>query len=324
PPAPGIPSPKSSPPAPGGGPPAPGIPSPRGSGPPAPGGGPPAPASKETKSIVTPPLPSPSSNKVEAEREKSRRTRDISMPIEELNYPDESEEEEEIEIDNLISDKLLPKGMKDRSKVSMRHTHASWFDRMVPHRAYKLVIKISIDEMKINKSVTSVTTGERISEKTEQLVVDETSPMLTIRPEFPGSIVVPQERKLDITQDEVIAKFHITPLVLGKIDSMVLFMQNEKVIHTMNLQSKVINHRVSRWTAVLGGIVGIFPAVFAFLFNEQPTKFMNDRLETMLPMLKGLGYLVPGAMMGGLLGFGSLLYLLQKPKLKSRSVAFPR
>ncbi|MFV2015368.1 MAG: hypothetical protein ACC656_08070, partial [Candidatus Heimdallarchaeota archaeon] len=143
-----------------------------------------------------------------------------------------------------MDDAFIARGMEATTKaMTLRYTHTSYFSKMLLNRAYPLIVKISLEELGTQKSITSVISGERISEKEETLIVSEEDPNVIIRPEFPGCFVVPTEQVVDITDEKIEVKFHVTPLALGTLDGVVKFVQSGKTIHSMNLETKVITHR---------------------------------------------------------------------------------
>jgi hypothetical protein len=234
------------------------------------------------------------------------------------------------DLEELLEEEMDEAGVMDDatedvepSTKVVRYTHASYFERMVPNRAYPLLIKISIQEMKARKSVTSIISGEKLGEIVDSMVISTETHKLTIQPEFAGCFVVPSQIEVDTREEKVEGLFHVTPLALGSLDSSIKFIQNGAVIHQMILETKVITHRLSKWAAWFGAAASTVPAIVAFLLNEQPTDFMKDRLETFAPSLKDLGAVIPGALTAVFLGFSGVLYWLRRPKRISRSVAFP-
>ncbi|MHA2172689.1 MAG: hypothetical protein ACXAB7_22680 [Candidatus Kariarchaeaceae archaeon] len=177
--------------------------------------------------------------------------------------------------------------------------------------------------MQVRKSVTSLSSGERLSEKVDTMVISSETNKLTIQPEFAGCFVVPSHIDVDTREEKVEVLFHVTPLALGTLDSSIKFIQNGLVIHQMILETKVITHRLARWAAYFGAAASTVPAIVAFLLNEQPTDFIKDRLETFAPSLKDLGAVIPGALTAIFLGFSGVIYWLRRPKRITRSVAFP-
>ncbi len=174
---------------------------------------------------------------------------------------------------------LLPKEMKERKygPLSQKNVKVSWFDRMILQRTYPLTVQISSKKLEKKKSVTSLISGERITEVTETIVVEEEKPV-TIRPHFPGCIVTPTERVVK-PEEETTTTFYVTPLSKGWMDSRIEFFQGYELIDSIRLKSKVIDHRLSKILAVSGSIVSAVPATFAFLFNVSLQEFFEQRIS---------------------------------------------
>ncbi|MHA2502884.1 MAG: hypothetical protein ACXAE3_08445 [Candidatus Kariarchaeaceae archaeon] len=290
-------------------------------GPPSPGKkappGPPSPGKKvETgpPGPKTPPGPASRSAAEELPTPAPAEVEEISSVMEEI---DEAKEERELE------SSLLPKEMaKTTETLSLKHTHAKWYNRMVPAKTYPLTVTISTEQIQARRSSTNVMTGERKTEATSSMVVEEAT-LVTVRPEFPGCMVVPPYRNVDMRKDTVEANFHITPLALGSMDAKVIFEQNSKVIHHMELESKVIKHRVTQWSAALGATAAILPVIIGFFFGKTPNEFINDNLAAIeLSLFLGWGYLFPVLIAGISAGIGTLAWILQKPSTNDRSVSF--
>ena len=307
-------APSAGPPAPGGGPPkARAMPPPPGGSAPEPSAPPMASVEKKVAQAPIPQTSARSKSKKRASKRDSGSAR--SLDLDDLMEGEESMDEDMDEI-------LLAKGM-DRSSSSavLRHTHAAYFDRMIPNKVYPILIKITSSETGVKKSVTSAVTGERIAEHEETLVIEEDT-KLTIRPEFPGCLVIPQEHVVEASED-VEVKFYVTPLVTGTLDSSVKFLQHDKVIHSMLLDSKVITHRIEKWMTVLGTAASAIPMTFAFFFKEDYNSFMKDRLNAVLPSLSYLGWALPGIITGACLAISGIFYKIRSPSKTNRSLAFP-
>ncbi|MHA2249983.1 MAG: hypothetical protein ACXAD7_06455 [Candidatus Kariarchaeaceae archaeon] len=273
---------------------------------------------KKKKKDVIPPMPSPT-----PPTRRAAKMAEVaeSKPIMEDAILGEDDAMEE-EIDELLPSELA--GLSMEETLSMRYTHASYFERMIPNRAYPLLIKISTEEMKVKKSVSSIMSGEKLSEAVDTMVISEDSPIVTIRPDFPGCFVVPNQIDVDASKPKVEALFHVTPIAIGKLTASIKFRQNNRTMHTMELKTKVINHRLSKWAAWIGAAASALPAFFAFIWNVPPDKFMNERLDEFAPaMLQDYGLMLPGAVTAGLFALSGFFYMLRRPRKSSRSIAFP-
>jgi len=206
--------------------------------------------------------------------------------------------------------------------LTLKHTHAKWYDRMVPARSYPFTVTISTDKIQARKSAGSIVSGERKSEVTSSMVVEENA-LVTVRPEFPGCMVVPPDRQIDMRKETVEAKFYVTPLAFGKLEARVVFEQYGKVIHMMELDTKVVKHRVAKWSAAIGAMVAVLPAVIGFFFGKSPNDFINDNLAAIeLSFFLGWGYLFPILITGVSAGVGFLAWFMQKPSTSNKSVSF--
>jgi hypothetical protein len=270
---------------------------------------PPPSTPKEVEDVAVLSAPVPSIPKAESKMDE----------IEEMEDMDEADEREE-----MIPSAVLDEFEELTEVVKSRYTNTSWFERMLPARAYPLLIKISTEELTKQKSIKSVITGEKVSEQLDEFDL-ETDDVLTIRPEFPGCMITPNEHQVDVTNQDIEVKFFVTPLISkGTINAKINFIQSGSIIHRINLSTKIINHRISRITAWLGAIAGIIPGFLAFYLNETPQTFMENRLETFLPALKDLGYYVPIALTGILFSISGLLYMLAKPQMRNNILPFPK
>ncbi len=322
------PAPSAAPPAPSAAPPAPSAAPPAPSAaPPAPSSAPPAPSAAPPAPSAAPPAPSaaPSTPAAESKPRSSRKRSVSAKPKKkksELRKIDTTTTlksefmEEEMAIEDLQTIPSPP-------KTEVRNIHVSWFERMLPNRAYPLKIILSSKMNEVHASVTSVVSGEKISETTSVMDVD-VDQYLLVKPEFPGCLVTPSELKFKLGDESKEIMFYITPLVMGSLNVNLYFLQNEKIIHTISLSTKVIKHRLSKISAMIGSVAGILPGLFAFFLNEPLDQFMEDRFATYMPVLTGTGFLVPGASMLGFFVLSGLIYLFQQPKKRSQTLSFPR
>ncbi|OLS23869.1 MAG: hypothetical protein HeimC2_24780 [Candidatus Heimdallarchaeota archaeon LC_2] len=221
-------------------------------------------------------------------------------------------------------DELIATGMeKTESKMTLKYTHTSYFSRMLLNRAYPLVVKINTEEVGVKKTISSIVSGEKISEKEESMILDEEK-SVTIRPEFPGCFVVPSEQEVELSDENVEVKFHVTPLALGMLDVSVRFLQAGKTVHSMYLETKVITHRLSRWLATIGASASVVPTMVAFMLNETPAQFMDKRMDNLAPSIGINGLAILGFLTALFLFLSGFVYRMQKPQKSSRSLAFPR
>lgn len=277
----------------------------------------PAPNTVEKKSApqaepMPEPTPAPAPTK---QKERSARSRAIDKTAKE-----EAPREEEP-----IADSLIARGMEKEAEesISLKNAHVSWFERMLQQRTYPLIVTISSEEMKVKKSITSPISGEKVSEKSEQLVVSTLDPFITVRPDFPGCLVVPAQQKVRADSNKSELTFHVTPLTLGHVLGQVNFIQNDRSIHKMTLDSKVITHRISRWSAALGTLAGTIPAIVAFFFGTSPQNFMNTNyVDSGLEFLDGIGYFGPFILSLIFFGIAGAGYFLQQPVKRARDIAF--
>lgn len=286
---------------------------------PSPGGGTSPPPPKSVMPAVPKALPKTPA-KVEARDEVDT----LAPPKmkEKETFIDKIEEDDDISEDDLLPSQL--KGEKAPPISKQRFTKTSYFERMIPNRAFALTIEIAFEELIKASSVTSFVSGTKASEKVGSMELkDETAPV-TIRPDIPGSIVVPREITVNASVDSK-AEFFVTPIAIGELHSNIIFIQNGEEIHKIELEMKVITHRLSRIATYVGILASGLPAMFAFAFNESLDEFMNARLEnTFLPTLASLGYIIPLAISGILFGGGGFMYYLRRPRSTHTSLSFPR
>ncbi|MCE7735189.1 MAG: hypothetical protein GPJ54_09950 [Candidatus Heimdallarchaeota archaeon] len=245
---------------------------------------------------------------------------DIADMEEEAEFDDDMGFEDSDEIE----DDLIAKGMEVSEKpMTLRFTHTSYFSRMLLNRAYPLVVKISMDQVGVKKTITSIASGEKISEKEESIILEEEK-SVTIRPEFPGCFVVPAEQVVELTDETIEVKFHVTPLALGMLDGSVRFLQSGKTVHSMHLETKVITHRLSRWLATVGASASVVPTMVAFMLNETPAQFMEKRMDNLAPSIGVNGLAILGVFTAFFLFLSGFVYRMQKPQKSNSSMAFPR
>lgn len=288
---------------------------------------PPTAAAPPPKVLAAEPTPIPESPKPAAPPPAMKPKPGI--PLAEPTILEEEEEADEFGgfedvADEDMDDQLMAKGMEmTESKMTLRYTHTSYFSRMLLNRAYPLVVKISTEEVGVKKTISSITSGEKISEKEESVVLDEEKSVV-IRPEFPGCFVVPSEQEVELSDENIEVKFHVTPLALGTLDGSVKFLQTGKTVHSMHLETKVITHRVSRWLATIGASASVVPTLVAFLLNETPAQFMEDRMDNFAPSIGVNGLAILGVITAFFLFLSGFVYRMQKPRKSSSSLAFPR
>ena len=278
-----------------------------------------APPSTRASSAPDPPkvitgLPAPSTSQASAPAP-------ITKSDDRLGGAESGEMEERILV---VDDEDISPAEIAETIVKEKYAHASYFERMIPNRVYPLIVSINTVEKGVKKSVSSVISGERISEIEESLQVDTTKGPVTIKPEFPGCLVVPTERQIDPKVENVKIRFHVTPLVIGKLEATINFYQNKIRIAQLSVPTKVINHRITRWMAIFGALIGAFPAIIAFIFNETPANWLDQRFAKLIPAFDGLGYILPGLLTAIFLGISGGLYFTNKPGKNSRTISFPR
>jgi hypothetical protein len=302
-------------------------------GPPPTSASPPPPPSVVASESAPPPSPVPSAPtaapKPVVKPQPSVMPPPLKAEVEELE-PEPAEMAEDMDVmafddADEVDDMLIAKGMeKTDHTMTLRYTHTSYFSRMLLNRAYPLIVKISMEEVGVQKSITSVMSGERISEREESIEVSEEDPNVTIRPEFPGCFVVPNEYVVDIREEKIEVKFHVTPLALGTLDGSVKFIQSGKSIHAMALETRVITHRISKWLAGIGASTSAIPFMMALFLDETIPQFMEKRLDGFAPSLKDYGGIIIGLITAVFLFLSGFVYRLQRPRKSSSSLAFPR
>ncbi len=275
------------------------------------------PAPPSSRGSMPAPPKQGSTPKIEQSRKKSKKS--VSSIL-------AAEEEEELALlpkelmgDDYMDDVLETPVMKKETK---RFTNVSWFERMIPNRAYPLKIKLSSRELMSSASITSVMSGEKASEKAGSFVTKSTSPII-IRPIIPGSIVVPTQQEVAFDEEGEV-EFYVTPIAIGKLNANIQFIQDGSVFHKIPLDMKVITHRISKLVSYIGILTSAIPMLFAFFLNQPIDVFMNERIKTYLPAVIGVGYLIPFLASAVFFGGGGLFYVLRKPKSKHTSLSFPR
>jgi hypothetical protein len=235
-------------------------------------------------------------------RAKSYKASEMVPPMESFDEEDYENEEESIESVIDKEDNLMPIGADDsREAMMLKHVYTSWFSKMIRSKIYPLTITISDSGSRITKTSINVISGEKKTETKSSVVMSQDED-ITIVPEFPGCLVVPNQKTVKPNHKKPI-EFFVTPLAKGPMNSKINIYQGNTSIAEIDTKAAVIDHQLSKMLAITGGVVGALPPLFAFVVREDIFSFFENRLNlsgdiavnlqvglSSILLLGGLGY----------------------------------
>ena len=184
----------------------------------------------------------------------------------------------------------------------LKHIAMEYFDRMNPQNYYPLTINISDIVSDTMIPIINPITGERKVQKLDEMDVTLYNPIVKIRPSLPGCNVEPNEIKTDFTYENDEITFYITPLVKGKIQGQINFINDDKIIHSTNFNAKVVDPKLARAVAFYGILTSFIPEILSILginlgLNKTLTEIWSVAESTFgnmtIASLIALGGIVP-------------------------------
>ena len=212
----------------------------------------------------------------------------------------------------------LESELKPQVKTYKKNLAAEYFEVMNPEKYYPLILDISDAKIAHKATQENLFTGERSTQKQEEMVAELTSSIVTVRPVFPGCTITPSFIITDFDQTEDKLKFFITPMVTDDLpDCRVEFLNTEnRVFHTIATPSKVDDPRYAKTIAAYGTFISILPKIL-ILFGIDLGGELS--IQDVLPLFSFLGGMnltdfvgVGGAILAFIVGI--IIWMRKKPK----------
>ncbi|MFH1547463.1 MAG: hypothetical protein ABIC57_03175, partial [bacterium] len=195
-----------------------------------------------------------------------------------------------------------PPQPKTRKKIS-RETTLRYYKKMVPFRTFPLNILFSAKKIqKIQSETVTQTQGKSPVQVTEE------KPCIKVVASFPGCLVEPRERIVDISPQNTSLKMWVTPMAEGEIEQagVELWYEN-KCVEIIPVKTTVESQKSAKISALLG-IITPFISIFFELFGSRITAKSNI-LQKIVPFISNLVNKVGGALNFGLIIGGAFMFL---------------
>ena len=204
-------------------------------------------------------------------------------------------------------------GLPDKKQSDIeRKSTVRYYKQMSTSKNFPLLVMFTKEKVQeiIQRHVAQVEGKEKIKIKRDK-------PVVTIVPQFPGCICVPEKLDLDLTPDEAEARFWLTPVAEGKlVDAHVEIYYEGKKVQVIECETKVARTtaaKVSASAAIISPI--FFSAIESVGFDPKA------QVETGFPIVKQIadvmeeisvalfGSIIAGGMtlLGLFLGFIALI-----------------
>lgn len=169
-----------------------------------------------------------------------------------------------------------------------RRAAARWYRRMNPGHNFQLSVLFTGSRVEV------IATEELpVSVSAKDIVVSQEDPFVNVEPCFPGCIVSPPVRAVDLSADRTTAKFWITPLVEGDLDeACVLISRYGRPLEALPTPAKVVKRTAAK-VCLAAGL--IWPGF------QQVSEWAGWHFE--VPLLRLL------TTTGGAVGFGVALLM---------------
>jgi len=216
--------------------------------------------------------------------------------------------------------------LQEEFEVKPYHKNVAveYYDVMNPENYYPLVVNISNIEIQDRDTRENLLTGERKTQKKTEMDLSLKTPLVYVRPLFPGCDVTPNQILTDLNKTEDTLEFFITPIVKGEISGKIEFVQDDHVVYSFPLDAEVKDPRYARTIAAYGLLASVFPKLLAFLDIDLG----NAReITNVIPFLGKYKFFSSMsltsfiAIAGGLIALivGVLYFLRQSPSSKKKS-----
>lgn len=203
-----------------------------------------------------------------------------------------------------------PQASTAPGQTSLRRRAATrWFRRMNPHRTFDLTVFFSGGELRV---VAGEDMGVSIGQNA--FVLDRAEPDVEVEPCFPGCLVTPPRVRLDLTPEQVTAKFWITPLAEGELSgACVRVYYRGRLVEILPTPTRVVGRTIARISAIAGVCWPIVMPLFESWEWTWADQFRDDfpLLRSLLDALgTGLGTLI---LMAGFFLVAGVLYWVTRP-----------
>ncbi|MHA1647561.1 MAG: hypothetical protein ACTSVL_08315, partial [Promethearchaeota archaeon] len=230
-----------------------------------------------------------------------------------------SEEVLEKNVVGRVAGKEVEEIEEEKLQTYHKNLAIDYFCVMNPDKYYPLVVNISDYIQKIKADQENLFTGERKTQKKDEMEVELLSSIISVKPIFPGCSVTPDEIQTDFQdlEDEII--FYITPLVNDDLDDCrIEFVNSEnEVVHSVQTPCKVKDPRYARTVALYGTLASVIPKIFLFFGIDIGA---NESVDQILPWLQSLMGSLSISNFIGIFGIlialiiSLIVYLTRKPK----------
>ena len=203
-------------------------------------------------------------------------------------------------------------------KTYKKNLAVEYFEVMNPEKYYPLTLDISEAKIAHKATQENIFTGERSTQKQDEVEAELTSSLVTVRPVFPGCSITPPSLITDFDKSDDKLKFYVTPLVTDDLpDCRVEFLDTDnKIFHNISTPAKVDDPRYAKTVAAYGTLLSVLPKILLlFGIDVGGEVSVND----ILPLFAFLGSMnmtdfvgVGGAIIAFILGI--FIWMSKKPK----------
>ena len=219
------------------------------------------------------------------------------------------------DLDEEAKEEEAPAALPEKTKYD-KNVSIDYFDVMNPENYYPLVVDIA-DIEQITKSIEeNILTGERKTQKKEKVQLEVVSPVIQVKPLFPGCIVTPDVLEADLRTEKEVLTFYITPMVQGEVFGQVAFVSEGKVLQTIKTPAEVKNARYARVVTFYGMVASFLPKILGFIGFDLNLESIN--MSDLLPFVEGITLdnfiVIAGILAAACIGI--IVYLTRKPNSK--------
>ncbi len=262
-----------------------------------------------------PPVPEPSQVKKKTQAPKPKVSRRMRGGT--VKETEEIPSIEGLDSSETLNEELFPERLMEAGSplTSIKNISCTWYNQMIVNKTYPILLKISDREQDKKRKMSSFISGEQITQEHLSVKFDPDLD-IQIRAEFPGCLVTPLDRTFSPKEKDVMLRFYVTPLVKGKVDASITFIQNGKTVDSIPLNGKVGDHRVAKIISSVGVLVSVLPSFFAFLFGVTVQEFLSKRVGSDFSVIWNIGTIFGGLF---LILLGLILYRMEYEKSKRKT-----
>ena len=209
-----------------------------------------------------------------------------------------------------------PKKPKDEKPQNIeRKTTVRYFEQMTINKNFPLLVVFSKEEIDkiVQKDVAQIEGAEKIKVKREK-------PIVTVIPQFPGCICVPERQDIDLTPENSEVTFWVTPVAEGKLPAAsVKILYEGKIIQKIDCPTKVVKSTAAKVTAGAAIISPIFFSAIESVGLDPKSqvqsgfpvvKQLSNWLESQSASMFGEPILSGMTLLGLIIGFISMIIAL--------------